>query len=443
MRKQAARYPELQASDRLHGAHGGFRRHDPVHTFDKYKHLISPVSGPVTYLHPMPGRHAGSRKVYVSGYLVCPSDIPRGNSFDKICAGKGQTDEQAKASALCEALERFSGVYQGDEVAIRGSMRDIGSKAIHFNDLQNFSDWQFENRAAVNALTTDRRKQVPQRFNVDAVIDWTPVWSLSSGEQRYVPLCYCYAESPDAGGRAFGIHNPNGNAAGNGLEEAILQAMLELVERDAVAIWWYNRIRRPAVPLAAFADSYFDQLAREYQDLGWRLWMLDLTHDLGIPVYAAIARQADSDRYAIGFGCHLSAQLAAQRALTELNQLFDAHGGAQAPWDSEKMQDTGFLFPSADEPAPMISRLGAEHDANLKSNIEHCVQRLRSKGLEVLVVDKTRPDIGLSVVQVIVPGLRHFWPRLGPGRLYTVPKAMGWLDAELAESQLNAVPLFL
>jgi hypothetical protein len=59
------------------------------------------------------------------------------------------------------------------------------------------------------------------------------------------------------------------------------------------------------------------------------------------------------------------------------------------------------------------------------------------------VVDKTRPDFGLSVAQVIVPGLRHFWPRFGPGRLYDVPVAMGWKSVADAEAQLNPAPLFL
>jgi len=41
----------------------------------------------------------------------------------------------------------------------------------------------------------------------------------------------------------------NGCAAGNTREEAILQGFLELVERDAAAIWWYGEIRRPAIDL--------------------------------------------------------------------------------------------------------------------------------------------------------------------------------------------------
>jgi ribosomal protein S12 methylthiotransferase accessory factor len=60
--------------------------------------------------------------------------------------------------------------------------------------------------------------------------------------------------------------------------------------------------------------------------------------------------------------------------------------------------------------------------------------------MELLVLDQTRPDIGLPVVKVIVPGLRHFWPRLAPGRLYDVPVAMGWLSEPLRERDLCPIP---
>jgi len=52
-------------------------------------------------------------------------------------------------------------------------------------------------------------------------------------------------------------------------------------------------------------------------------------------------------------------------------------------------------------------------------------------------LDQTRPDIGLRVVKVFVPGMRHFWARFGPGRLYDVPVAMGWVERPLTEDQLN------
>jgi ribosomal protein S12 methylthiotransferase accessory factor len=58
------------------------------------------------------------------------------------------------------------------------------------------------------------------------------------------------------------------------------------------------------------------------------------------------------------------------------------------------------------------------------------------------VLDQTRPDIGLAVVKVVVPGMRHFWARLAPGRLYEVPVRLGWLERPLDEDELNPIPIF-
>jgi ribosomal protein S12 methylthiotransferase accessory factor len=67
---------------------------------------------------------------------------------------------------------------------------------------------------------------------------------------------------------------------------------------------------------------------------------------------------------------------------------------------------------------------------------------LQQIGLETLVVDLTRPDLDLNVARVIVPGLRHFWPRFAPGRLYDVPVALGWLERPLTEEELNPIPFY-
>jgi ribosomal protein S12 methylthiotransferase accessory factor len=63
--------------------------------------------------------------------------------------------------------------------------------------------------------------------------------------------------------------------------------------------------------------------------------------------------------------------------------------------------------------------------------------------MEMLVLDQTRPEIGMPVVKVVVPGMRHFWPRFAPGRLYHVPVQLGWLPRPTDEGDLNPIPMFL
>ena len=61
----------------------------------------------------------------------------------------------------------------------------------------------------------------------------------------------------------------------------------------------------------------------------------------------------------------------------------------------------------------------------------------------MFVLDQTRPEVDMPVVKVIVPGLRHFWARFAPGRLYDVPVKLGWLPNPHPEQALNPVPMFL
>jgi ribosomal protein S12 methylthiotransferase accessory factor len=66
-----------------------------------------------------------------------------------------------------------------------------------------------------------------------------------------------------------------------------------------------------------------------------------------------------------------------------------------------------------------------------------CLRLTKQKGLDFLVLNQTRPDIDVPVVRVIVPGMRHFYRRFAPGRLYDVPIKLGLRDRPLLEKELN------
>ena len=80
---------------------------------------------------------------------------------------------------------------------------------------------------------------------------------------------------------------------------------------------------------------------------------------------------------------------------------------------------------------------------DLRTDIETCQRIVEGASLEMLVLDQTRPDIGIPVTKVVVPGMRHFWARYAPGRLYDVPVTMGWRETALTEDQLNPVTIFI
>jgi ribosomal protein S12 methylthiotransferase accessory factor len=433
---------ELVSRAKTFVADGGHRVTDPEETYERYRHLISPITGAISTLGPTSSPNEVLRPLYVAAYFVCPNaEQPDFSDFTRTSSGKGVHWLQARASALGEAIERHSALYQGDEFILLGSQRELGSAAVGPATLQQFSARQFRDRESLNVKFRDSRQSIPLPYDPGTPIEWTSAWVLPEASQRYLPFSYCYGQAPGVS-NLYCPFNPNGHAAGNCLEEAILQAFFELVERDAVAIWWYNRLIRKRIAFEGL-DDYADRLQAEYDRLGWDTWVLDLTTDLRIPTFAALARSRSGGDFTIGFGSHLEPRLALSRALTELNQLYHLQRGGRTPWKREELGEEAFLFPAADASPVRLDQIPNAATRDLREDLLVCLDRVREANLETMVIDMTRPDIGLRAVKVIVPGLRHFWPRLGPGRLYDVPAKMGWLRQPKAESELNPIPLFL
>ena len=94
------------------------------------------------------------------------------------------------------------------------------------------------------------------------------------------------------------------------------------MERDAYAIWWYNRSQRAEVDLDQFDNSYVRDLKSQLADTGRKLWVLDVTSDLGVPTYVAILHwmQNGQENIEFGSGAHFDKRIALLRTLTELNQ---------------------------------------------------------------------------------------------------------------------------
>ncbi|MEM9221338.1 MAG: TOMM precursor leader peptide-binding protein [Pseudomonadota bacterium] len=365
--------------------------------------------------------------------------------------GKGKSTEQARASAIAESLERHCGVFDGTELRVRATFQELGAAAIHPNAVLCLSAGQYRDRSNVGD-GVPKSQFVPPRFCVDTPIEWTPLTRLCDGARRYLPTSQCYFgyRSDDP---IFARADSNGCAAGGALEEAVLQGLLELIERDAVAIWWYNRIPRPAVDLSSAEDPYVAALIDHYRELRREVFVLDITGDVGVPTFAALSRRTDqpSEDIIYGFGAHLDPEVALSRALTELNQSLEAvpgppGSGAQSYrgtpqsvdwWTTVRLENAPYLAPMNDLPLKSLKEFANRASGDLRVDIERLAVRLRTLGIDVLVLDQTRPDVGFPVVRVVAPGLRHFWARYGPGRLYEVPVRLGWVATPTQETALN------
>jgi len=465
MLRDPGRAPEpikLVGGGKLLRNSGGYRTVSSRATVERFRKHVSPLTGVVSRLERIEvDLPLNTNWLAIHNFSAPALSVDQlksgltGGSF-----GKGSTTEQAEASALMEAIERYSGIFQGDEIRMLRRFTDFpAGDAIFPNDVLLVSEAQVRQRLQEHEHEHMRREQPPTvvdsgeppempiptaAFDRSEVIEWSPAWSLRDKRFKYLPttMLYFFYRGPE--GFYVGADS-NGCAAGNTREEAIVQGFLELVERDAYAIWWYNRLQRPEVDLSQFEDAYIRDLKNEFADTGRRVWLLDVTNDLGIPTFITISHWAENGEEFIEFGsgAHFDPRIAALRAMTELNQFLSIGmmGGRDTNLSVSKdapfrLKDHPYLIPSGT--SPIRPDAGAKFGSlDTRGQVLACVDLVKRAGLDFLVLDQTRPDIEVPVVRVLVPGLRHFYRRFAPGRLYDVPVKLGWRDLPISEAELN------
>lgn len=425
---------------------GGHRSESPWQTYERYRHHVSSITGAVKFLARVSSDEM--LNVYTAQInLRDPHDSWNTiyGSTQRRVSGKGVFDIQAKVSGLCEALEQYSGRFQGDEPRRVASFQSLGQDAIHPLQYLGYSEGQYLNRAAFNAIQPPYL-QVPSPLDESRAIEWSRVWSLTHQTFRDVLTAYCYYGYPQPEDAHFCLATSNGCAAGSSLEDAILHGFLEAVERDSIAIWWYNRLSKPAFDLDSLGDPYIRALQRHYAALNREFWVLDLTSDLGIPVFAAVTRRLDQSEedIIVEYGAHFDPHVAILRALTEMNQMLPQEGEQvrydrwkRSWWQRATIASSPYLAPNPGSQPKQTSDYQYVATEDLREDVLNCVAIAEQHGLEILVLDQTRPDIGLPVVRVIVPGLCFYMARFGFDRLYTVPVRMGWLREPPSENKLN------
>src|SRR5262249_20780665 len=151
---------------------GGHRVVPPEETLARHGHHVSPLTGAVPVLErasPACGGD-GVLHVYVAGNnLARPHRALARLRGDPRApnAGKGTSDAQARASALCEGLERYSGVFRGDEPRRSARLRELGGAAVPPGECLLFSERQYRERDARNAAGS-RFSFIPVPFDPEA-----------------------------------------------------------------------------------------------------------------------------------------------------------------------------------------------------------------------------------------------------------------------------------
>ncbi len=338
--------------------------------------------------------------------------VPHSPDLLGVYNGKGITREGAIASAVMEATERQIGA-RAALVRRRESLRRVAERI----DLDECG------------LRPEAR---------DLVVDCVRGTELLSGDAIPVPLAM--VECPWFGEKLFMTTSTNGLASGNNQTEAIYHALCELIERHAWALAHVRcslaprfflgpdapeRALMPEIELPV-GEPNVDWLVGELRAAGLRVRAFALDEpSLPLTVLASISEPGAAIPMAhMGLGCALSPAHALTRALTEALQsrVVDIQAAREdmlrADEPKGKMGEharrlsevpTGRWY--LDLPAERVPFAGLTDRSSddLAADLRGTLEALRAYGLaSVVAVDLSPPDLPISVVRAIVPGLEHF-----------------------------------
>jgi ribosomal protein S12 methylthiotransferase accessory factor len=387
--------------------------------------------------------------------------------------------EGARRAALGEAVERYCGnfVPHGLRRASFDQLRRVGERAVDPEELVLYSRRQ---HAQPGFPFVPHTRALP--------VLWTRGIELDGGAPVWLPAALVYLNyfgGPRRGEPRTNFLNYAGIACGVSFEDACRRALEELVERDALTIWWQSGAPCEGLDFAADAAllALLDGPRRE--DFDYRLVRVPTRFEL--PVVGALVRDRRQRLVAFGSACRSSARAAALKALLEAIHVRVYSLGLLSPegsiWQAIR---AGLLDPSVykphradrrylDDVRPDLSDvvdLGAHAQIYLDERLHGHVERIlrpptttrladapdaapgaaldavRREGFRPVAVDLTTPDVracGLHVARVLVPGLYPnapaAFPYLGGTRLYHEPHQRGWLPAPVREEDLLRVPL--
>jgi ribosomal protein S12 methylthiotransferase accessory factor len=225
-----------------------------------------------------------------------------------------------------------------------------------------------------------------------------------------------------------------GTAAGVDVAEAVYHGLCELIEHDGLGqalLRWYvaSNDEVDVVPAGALPDDLRALHADAVRAAGAPVHLLDVTTDLGVPVYLAVSPAAGA-RTRLGAGSSVWATDAASRALGELIQVCALSSSGSraiqrlAAWPALQrcaQMPLGDLLATARE---VRLRADPDGDGSPEWGLDHAGRALAGHGIGFHVCEVAPVDSLIAVATTIVPGLERF--SLVQHGVPVVPTGRGW-----------------
>jgi ribosomal protein S12 methylthiotransferase accessory factor len=322
-----------------------------------------------------------------------------------VAQGKGLDLALAKASGLMESVE----TYHAEQIILP---LKLGS----------YEELRYTHQVADPGILP---RITHSLFHPNLPLLWIEGHDWLQGEPVWVPyeLVHTNYTQPLPTGSGCFTLGSTGLASGNHVLEAMSHGICEAVERDATTLWHAmdkQAQQKTRIDLNTIDDPTCGEVVEKFMraDVAVAVW--EMTTDVGIPAFLCAITDRREDRMrslypSAGTGCHPARHIALLRALTEAAQsrlTFIAGSRDDAIRSRyERSRDPDALRQDRAQmegPGPMrnfrdVPTWNAE---TFDEDIAWELDRLRSAGFrQLIVVDLTKPEFGLPVVRVVIPGL--------------------------------------
>jgi YcaO-like protein with predicted kinase domain len=319
---------------------------------------------------------------------------PRGIRL-QVANGKGLRAVDAKVSALMESLELCLAEAPPADLRL-GTYEELSAEGAARlpHDLPYFSG----------------DPQLARTLKMH----WVLGEELPSGAPVWVPASSVWYTEP-----RFFLWSTNGLASGNTVDEATLHALFEVYERHLLSTLFDSKGNYDfgAMQVLSLADAPGPALAELRASIGaagLKFTLMRVPNDDPVHCFAAILIDDGPCAMGLGFGAHLSYEVAAVRAITEAVQSRLGHihasredlgstwyGGADAERDALRQR---FAKLTPDTRWEDLRDHSTDH---LDGDLDLLVRTMRDAGLQPISrVVLSPPDLPVAVVRALARGAK-------------------------------------
>lgn len=367
-------------------------------------------------------------------------------------AGADVDPELAWLRAVMEGGERYANMAYSQEDFVIATADSLGDAALDLDTLP---------RCSAREYADPKCPYVPP--SKSAPIRWTRGYSLTRRRECFVPSVMAHLYLKPSREERFWQEISTGCAAHVRLEAALISAICEVIERDAIAITWLAQLPLPRIQLVqplppALAPNY-----RLLQGSLVQQQFFDATTDVGIPtVYSVqlLDGHPSVSQYvscATGFNAAEVCAKTIREAAPARSVLAHIKSGPEEVEDFRSLHDgahhlgkpayrNAFNFLLNTPNAKPLADIAIDAPADEPGQLKYLLDRLAAMGMDVAAIDLTTDELrelGIWVVRVVIPGLMPMSTVqrgrfLGHPRLYQYARDAGL--ANFTEKDVNPVP---